>query len=186
MTIHNKSRSVRSGFMLVITSHTLNHTYNSLLPILYPPMISEFQLSYSLVGMLMMGYNLSGGAFQLLMGFLGRFVRRKILLGFGMIWQSVANSFIAASEFRARSRQPGSGWGGLQPSAPHGRIIYRREFSAEADWKGPRSKHSCSAVWELHYAIHRQSTPLKTGLEDNDPRLLDAWTCSRPCLHVYR
>jgi len=98
LTTENKSISVRSGFMLVTTSHTLNHTYNSLLPILYPSMISEFQLSYSLVGMLVMGYRLSGGALQLLMGFLGRFVRRKMLLGFGMIWQSVANSFIAASQ----------------------------------------------------------------------------------------
>ena len=31
------------------------------------------------------------------MGFLGRFVRRKTLLGFGMIWQSIANSFAAIS-----------------------------------------------------------------------------------------
>lgn len=84
--------------MLVITSHALNHTYDSLLPILYPPMISEFQLSYSLVGMLVMGYRLSSGALQLLMGFLGRFVRRKVLLGFGMIWQSVTNSFISVSQ----------------------------------------------------------------------------------------
>ena len=82
----------------MITSHALNHTYDSLLPILYPPMISEFQLSYGLVGLLVMGYRLSSGALQLLMGFLGRFVRRKILLGFGMIWQSIANSFISISQ----------------------------------------------------------------------------------------
>jgi len=82
----------------VITSHALNHTYDSLLPILYPPMISEFQLSYGLVGMLVMGYRLSSGALQLVMGFLGRFVRRKILLGFGMIWQSITNSFISISQ----------------------------------------------------------------------------------------
>ena len=61
-------------------------------------MISEFQLSYGLVGLLVMGYRLSSSALQLLMGFLGRFVRRKILLGFGMIWQSVANSFISISQ----------------------------------------------------------------------------------------
>lgn len=82
----------------MIASHALNHTYDSLLPILYPPMISEFQLSYSLVGMLVMGYRLSSGALQLLMGFLGRFVRRKVLLGFGMIWQSVTNSFVSFSQ----------------------------------------------------------------------------------------
>jgi len=32
------------------------------------------------------------------MGFLGRFVRRTILLGFGMIWQSIVNCFIATSQ----------------------------------------------------------------------------------------
>ena len=83
---------------MVITSHALNHTYDTLLPILYPVMIAEFQLSYSLVGMLVMGYRLSSGALQLLMGFLGRFVRRKILLALGMIWQSVTNSFISLSQ----------------------------------------------------------------------------------------
>lgn len=89
---------MRSGYYLVITSHALNHTYDSLLPILYPPMISEFGLSYGLVGLLVMGYRLSSGALQLVMGFLGRFVRRKILLSFGMIWQSVTNSFISVSQ----------------------------------------------------------------------------------------
>ncbi len=54
-------------------------------------MIDEFSLSYSLVGMLAMGYRLSAGALQLLMGFLGRFVRRKFLLGFAMMWQCVFN-----------------------------------------------------------------------------------------------
>ena len=93
-----KSGSVKSGYVLVMTSHALNHTYDSLLPILYPPMISEFQLSYALVGLLVMGYHLSSGALQLLMGFLGRFVRRKILLGFGMIWQSITNSFISIAQ----------------------------------------------------------------------------------------
>lgn len=89
--------SATTGYALVVTSHILNHMYDSLLPILYPPMISEFGLSYSLVGMLVMGYRMSSGALQLVMGFLGRFVRRKILLGFGMIWQSIVNCFISIS-----------------------------------------------------------------------------------------
>jgi len=80
---------------LVITSHALNHTYDSLYPILYPAMISEFNLSYGLIGILAMGYRLTGGALQLVMGFLGRFVRRKILLGLGMIWQCTANTTVA-------------------------------------------------------------------------------------------
>jgi len=93
-----KERSANSGFALVITSHAMNHTYDALLPILYPSMISEFGLSYALVGTLVTGYRLSSGALQIMMGFLGRFMQRKILLGFGMIWQSITNSFVAISQ----------------------------------------------------------------------------------------
>lgn len=60
-------------------------------------MISEFNLSYTLVGMLVLGFNLSSGALQLVMGFLGAFVRKKILLGLGMIWQCAANALMAFS-----------------------------------------------------------------------------------------
>jgi MFS family permease len=90
-----KERSVNSGFILLVVSHALKHTYDTLLPILYPPIISEFKLSYGSVGMLVMGYRLSSGALQIIMGYLGRFVKRKNLLGFGMIWQSIAYFFIA-------------------------------------------------------------------------------------------
>jgi FSR family fosmidomycin resistance protein-like MFS transporter len=87
-----KERSAVSGFILVTISHALNHVYDTLLPILYPAIISEFNLSYGSVGMLVMGYRLSSGTLQIIMGFLGRFVKKKFLLGFGMIWQSVGNA----------------------------------------------------------------------------------------------
>lgn len=96
-TEEEKSARARTGFALVVTSHAFNSAYNSVLPILYPAMISEFNLSYSLVGMLVMGYRLSSGSLQLVMGFLGKFVRRKMLLGLGMIWQCIANSLMAVS-----------------------------------------------------------------------------------------
>ncbi len=85
------------GFLLVTLSHALNHVYDALLPVLYPSIISEFNLSYSLVGLVVMGYRLSSGALQLVVGFLGRFVRRKVLLGVGMIWQSLMNVGVALS-----------------------------------------------------------------------------------------
>jgi FSR family fosmidomycin resistance protein-like MFS transporter len=72
--------------------------YDALFPVLYPSMISEFHLTYGLVGMLAMSYRLSSGALQLIMGFLGRFVKRKFLLGLGMIWQCAANSLTAVSQ----------------------------------------------------------------------------------------
>ena len=86
-----------SGFVLVVVSHALNHAYESLMPVLYPFLISEFGLQYSAVGVLVMAYRLTGGAFQLFMGFLGRFYRRKMLLGVGMIWQAVSNTFLGFS-----------------------------------------------------------------------------------------
>jgi len=92
-----KDKSANSGFILVVISHALNHTYDTLLPILYPAIISEFNLSYGSVGMLAMGYRLFSGVLQIIMGFLGRFVKKKILLGFGMIWQSIANAFTTLS-----------------------------------------------------------------------------------------
>ncbi len=92
-----EKKSVKIGFILVSSSHALNHIYDTLLPVLYPTIISEFNLSYSLVGLLVMGYRLSSGALQITMGFLGRFVRRKILLGVGMIWQTLMNVSISVS-----------------------------------------------------------------------------------------
>jgi FSR family fosmidomycin resistance protein-like MFS transporter len=92
-----KDKFTDPGFVLVTISHALNHGYDGLLPVLYPSLISQFGLSYSLVGMMAMGFRLTSGAFQLIMGFLGRFVRRKVLLGFGLIWQSIANSFMGFS-----------------------------------------------------------------------------------------
>ena len=86
-----------SGFILVVVSHALNHAYEALMPVLYPILIAEFGLQYSAVGLLVMAYRLTSGAFQLVMGFMGRFYRRKVLLGVGMIWQAVSNVFLGFS-----------------------------------------------------------------------------------------
>jgi MFS family permease len=86
-----------SGLILVSVSHALNHGYEAIMPILYPLLVSEFGLQYSAIGLLVMSYRLTSGAFQLVMGFLSRFYRRKILLGVGMMWQSLANALIGFS-----------------------------------------------------------------------------------------
>lgn len=86
-----------SGFLLVVISHAVNHAYEALMPVIYPLLISEFGLGYGAVGLLVMTYRLTSGAFQLVMGFMGRFYRRKVLLGVGMIWQSITNAFLGFS-----------------------------------------------------------------------------------------
>jgi FSR family fosmidomycin resistance protein-like MFS transporter len=92
-----KGKFKDSGFILVVVSHALNHAYEALMPVLYPLLIAEFGLQYSAVGLLVMAYRLTGGAFQLVMGFLGRFYQRKVLLGVGMMWQAVTNAFLGFS-----------------------------------------------------------------------------------------
>lgn len=92
-----KGRFRDSGFILVVVSHALNHAYEALMPVLYPLLIAEFGLQYSAVGLLVMSYRLTSGAFQLAMGFMGRFYRRKVLLGAGMMWQAVTNVFLGFS-----------------------------------------------------------------------------------------
>jgi FSR family fosmidomycin resistance protein-like MFS transporter len=86
-----------SGFILVVISHALNHAYEALMPVIYPLLIAEFGLQYSAVGLLVMAYRLTAGAFQLLMGFLGRFYKRKVLLGIGMMWQAATNTVLGFS-----------------------------------------------------------------------------------------
>jgi MFS family permease len=92
-----KSKFRDSGFILVVVSHALNHSYEAIMPVLYPLLIKEFNLQYSSVGLLVMGYRLTSGAFQLLMGFMGRFYQRKLLLRVGMIWQAISNAFLGFS-----------------------------------------------------------------------------------------
>jgi len=92
-----KAKLRDSGFLLVVVSHTLNHAYEALMPVLYPLLIAEFGLQYSAVGLLVMAYRLTSGAFQLVMGFMGRFYQRKVLLGLGMMWQAVMNAFLGFS-----------------------------------------------------------------------------------------
>ena len=82
-----KERSSNSGFAVVIISHSLDNIYDSLFPILYPVDDSRTQTIARA-----MGYRFSSGALQIMEGFLGRFVRRKHAIGFGMIWQSVARA----------------------------------------------------------------------------------------------
>jgi MFS family permease len=92
-----KGRFRDSGFLLVVVSHTLNHAYEALMPVLYPLLIAEFGLQYGAVGLLVMAYRLTSGAFQLVMGFMGRFLQRKVLLGLGMMWQAAMNGLFGFS-----------------------------------------------------------------------------------------
>jgi FSR family fosmidomycin resistance protein-like MFS transporter len=120
-----------SGFILVVVSHALNHAYESIMPVLYPFLISEFGLQYSAVGVLVMAYRLTGGAFQLLMGFMGRFYQRKVLLGVGMIWQAVSNTFLGfSSGFTTVLSSRSLAGIGSSPQHPTGSAYIAEAFSS--------------------------------------------------------
>jgi FSR family fosmidomycin resistance protein-like MFS transporter len=131
-TVTEKKSKLNSGFALVIISHVLNHTYDTLMPVLYPSMISELNLSYGLVGMISMAYRMSSGALQIVMGFLGRYVRRKYLLGFGMLWQSIATSFGSISSgFEGLFISRALAGIGASPQHPTGAAYITETFSRE-------------------------------------------------------
>ena len=74
---------------LVATAHAVGHAYGALLPLLYPTMMAELRFGYSQLG-LMIGISRGlGQGLQWLAGYMGRFVPRKILLGFGAIGQGI-------------------------------------------------------------------------------------------------
>ena len=131
-TVVEKKSKLNSGFALVIISHVLNHTYDTLMPVLYPSIISELNLSYGFVGLISMGYRMCSGALQIVMGFLGRYVRRKYLLGFGMLWQSIATSFSSISSgFEGLFISRMLAGIGASPQHPTGAAYITETFSKE-------------------------------------------------------
>jgi len=74
---------------LVALSHGMGHAYGALLPMLYPAMMADLRFSYSQLGFLVGISRMLGQVFQLAMGYLGRFVPRKVLLGAGMMGQGL-------------------------------------------------------------------------------------------------
>jgi len=87
---HGK-RSAYVAIGLIVAAHGLNHTYSTMVPILYPAIQREFNLTYAQVGLLATGYSLALGLPQFAVGILRNKVRGKVLLGFGMFWQSFMN-----------------------------------------------------------------------------------------------
>lgn len=109
---------------LVATAHAMGHAYGALLPLLYPAMMADLRFGYSQLGILVGVSRVIGQAFQLAMGYLGRFVPRKILLGFGMVGQG---TFLGLSGL-AQGFWPLFGWQSLKelagsPQHPNGNAL---------------------------------------------------------------
>jgi len=89
----SSTSTVRPGgyrvLALVAASHAVNHSYAALMPILYPAMMAELRFGYGQLGLLIGVSGAFGQGLQWLAGYLGRYFKRKILLGVGGIAQGV-------------------------------------------------------------------------------------------------
>jgi FSR family fosmidomycin resistance protein-like MFS transporter len=81
----------------VIFLHMLNHMISGALPMLYPDIITEFNLTYGLLGVVRSASTLAAGFPQMFVGFLRRWFSGRTLLGVGNFINSVMNILAALS-----------------------------------------------------------------------------------------
>lgn len=74
---------------LVAASHAVNHAYSALMPLIYPAMMAELRFGYGQLGLLVGVSSAFGQGLQWLAGYLGRYCKRKVLLGVGGIAQGL-------------------------------------------------------------------------------------------------
>jgi FSR family fosmidomycin resistance protein-like MFS transporter len=81
----------------VILLHMLNHVISGALPILYPDIMEEFNLSYSRLGILRSASTFAAGFPQLFVGILRRWFSGRVLVGIGNAINSIMNIAAALS-----------------------------------------------------------------------------------------
>jgi len=82
---------------MVTAAHAINHANVALMPILYPAIMSSLRFDYGRLGILLAITRIFGQGFQWLAGYYGRIFRRKILLGFGAVFQGVFQGLTGTS-----------------------------------------------------------------------------------------
>ena len=109
---------------LVAAAHAVNHAYTALLPILYPAMMADLGFGYRQIGLLIGVSQAFGQGLQWLTGYVGRFVPRKVLLGFGTVAQGIcfglaglSQGFLQLLAWQSLTRLAGS------PQHPNGNAL---------------------------------------------------------------
>ncbi len=110
-------------------AHAVIHATVVLLPLIYPILHDQYGFSYTEIGLLTSIPNLVGGLLQLVFGYLGRYVARKLLIGVGAMLVGVS-LFLNAT---ATTFAPFLGWGVLRsvvgaPQHPVGSALLTDSF----------------------------------------------------------
>lgn len=118
---------------MVAAAHAINHANVALMPILYPSIMANLRFDYSQLGLLLAISRIFGQGFQWLAGYMGQFFRRKILVGFGAIFQGIfmgltgsSANFFQLTVWHSLNRLAGSA------QHPNGNALILEHFGKEA------------------------------------------------------
>ncbi len=78
---------------LVSAAHAVIHAVTVLMPLIYPFIQKEYNLSYTQIGLIVAIPNAVGGFLQIVFGLLSRYILRKVMLGVGSILVGVSTFF---------------------------------------------------------------------------------------------
>ncbi len=79
---------------LVSAAHAVIHAITVLMPLIYPLIQKEYNLSYTQIGLIVAIPNAVGGFLQIGCGLVSRYVLRKVMLGIGSILGGVSTFFM--------------------------------------------------------------------------------------------
>lgn len=96
-TIENEDVKSTPLVWSVILLHMLNHVISGSLPILYPEIMDEFNMSYSQLGLMRSATTFVTGVPQMFVGYLRRWFSGRILIGVGNLINAVMNLLAAMS-----------------------------------------------------------------------------------------
>ncbi len=91
LSTKQEQRSSNLLIGLTISLHALNHMISGGIPVLYPDIVDEFNLSYAQLGFLNSASSLSTGFPQMFVGFLRRWFSGRVLISVGNIINSLFN-----------------------------------------------------------------------------------------------
>lgn len=78
--------------VIVSLAHAVNHAYSTLMPLIYPLVVSEFRLSISQIGLMVGVASAVSGLLQMAFSYLSRFIARRVLLGGGQIIMALSSA----------------------------------------------------------------------------------------------